>query len=630
MLPLLAGMGTLRAEPKKNILFLNSYRAGYIWTDELVRGTVERLEAAGDFEVWVEYMDARRNPGPDMFSQFEQRLAATQGARRFDLVITTDDEALLFMLDKGQKLFPGVPCVFGGVPEALAEQVPRNQYTGVIEEFALHRSFAGFFELHPKARELYAIVDGSSFGANFRSEIRKEMTHFPNRTFHILDTSSDTLADLATRLSGLPRTSIIVICSATRDKTRDYIPGSESIRILSERASAPVYTFFDPRQIPGVLAASVSGGNVHADFIFRQATRVLGGEKPEAVPLLRDDFVEFVFNYPEMKRWGLDPDQVPAPWRVSGRPVSFYEEYKARIWFGAGIVLLQSVIITGLIITVRQKRRAESRLQSALGGANAATEAKSRFLANVSHELRTPLNGILGMAQLMKGTSMSPEQSEYVGLLSKSTETLVGIVDDLLDLTQVEGGRMRVVISPYSPVQEVRSLLTLLEGRADDRRSINQSVVLEARLGPMLPAHVLGDPRRLRQILANLITNALKFTQHGRIEVAVSAMNGYPVNPFLRFEVTDTGVGIRPEDQARIFERFTQVDDSPTRRVGGAGLGLAICKHLVELMGGRIGVESKLGQGSTFWFELPLPPAGPEHTPDRIAALSPGVTGPSL
>jgi signal transduction histidine kinase len=176
-------------------------------------------------------------------------------------------------------------------------------------------------------------------------------------------------------------------------------------------------------------------------------------------------------------------------------------------------------------------------------------------------------------------------------------------VDDLLDLTQVEGGRIRISNGALSLRDEVQNLVDLLRPKA-----VECGLELNSSICGSVPDEVTGDAVRLRQILTNLLSNALKFTPSGKVCLAVRAPAAYPADPKLRFEVMDTGPGISPENLDRIFERFTQVDESATRQAGGAGIGLALCRQLSELMGGQIGVNSQVGKGSTFWVELPLPP----------------------
>jgi signal transduction histidine kinase len=586
-------------EPK-NVLLLNSYRAGYVWTDELVRGISQELESQEPLELWVEYMDVRRRGIKGLFDEVQSRLRSSHRERRFDLIITTDDEAYDFIQERGESLFPGVAAVFSGIGEAKAREAPRNRFTGVIESFNPKDTLRKIAALHPSVEHVYAVVDDSNLSQPFMHELQGRRPPFSAASMAFLHSGQMSFGELRTRLSRLPPNSLVLFCAAAWSGVQ---PVAEAVRGVGAEASSPVYALTSSVQSKGVLASSASGGIIHAGLVTGLAARILAGERPETVPLLVDDYIELVFDYHELARWGISPDAIKPPWKVVNRPATFYGEYRTQIWSAAAFGLLQAIIIGALVVTVGKKRRAERSLQSALVAANAAAEAKSRFLANVSHELKTPLNGIIGVSDLMKATPLDREQAEYLSLLRNSSVTLAQLVDDLLDLTQAEGGRLKIATESFFLKQELSALVQILKPEAEKK-----ALKLTWHAADTVPERVQGDPVRLRQILANLLANSLKFTTHGEVSLYVTANNDYAANSLMRFEVTDTGPGISPEDQSRIFDRFTQVDESSTRRAGGAGIGLALCRQLADLMRGRIGVNAQVGKGSTFWVELPLPP----------------------
>ncbi len=236
--------------------------------------------------------------------------------------------------------------------------------------------------------------------------------------------------------------------------------------------------------------------------------------------------------------------------------------------------------------------------------AEAASEAKSQFVANVSHEIRTPIHGVLGMAELLQRSPLNPEQRDYVAAIVHSAETLASLIEDVLDFSRIEAGRIQLRTGAFRPWELVEDVARSLAGQAQAK---GIEIVCDAPLD--LPPQLEGDATRLRQILFNLAGNAVKFTDRGHVALRVrwygptEAPGG---RGRLVIEVEDTGPGIAPEDQARIFEAFTQLDAAPGRRHGGTGLGLAICRLLVELLEGEISLESELGQGTTFHVEIPM------------------------
>ncbi len=288
----------------------------------------------------------------------------------------------------------------------------------------------------------------------------------------------------------------------------------------------------------------------------------------------------------------------------------------------------QTVGLIGVSLDLTDRKRFEAELGAARDVALAASQAKSEFLANMSHEIRTPMNAILGMADLLAETPLTEEQQEYVGIFRRAGDTLLSLIDDILDLSKVEAGQLTLEATEFAIRELVEDTVEVLAARAHAK-----GLELTCEIAPDVPPRVVGDPQRLRQVLLNLLGNAVKFTARGEVNLRLERQGLAPNTPedqgppaetllaapvALRFVVRDTGIGIPPEQLGAVFGAFTQVDASTTRRFGGTGLGLAIVERLVVLMGGRIEVESLPGQGTTFSFGLSLEPvtaAGPAEPP---------------
>ena len=248
---------------------------------------------------------------------------------------------------------------------------------------------------------------------------------------------------------------------------------------------------------------------------------------------------------------------------------------------------------------IEQRKRVEKELKSAKEVAEAASKTKSEFLANMSHEIRTPMNGILGTLQLLQGSELTESQGEYVGIAYSSGEALLSLLNDILDFSKIEAGKLELEYIPFNLVSLVRELTVLLSQRASERK-----VVLLSDLDEEIPPVIKGDSVRIRQILANLLTNAIKFTENGNVTIKASVLEKTKKVARLKIEVIDSGIGISEEAQRKLFNSFTQADGSTTRKYGGTGLGLAIVRQLVTLMRGRLGVNSEEGKGACFWIEI--------------------------
>ncbi|TJV06585.1 MAG: response regulator, partial [Mesorhizobium sp.] len=259
--------------------------------------------------------------------------------------------------------------------------------------------------------------------------------------------------------------------------------------------------------------------------------------------------------------------------------------------------------LIGSTTDITELKMREAELREARQRAVLADRAKSEFLANMSHEIRTPMNGVLGMAELLAKSNLDPKQKTFTDIIVKSGNALLTIINDILDFSKIDAGQLVLDPAPFNLAEAIEDVATLVSTRAKEK-DLELIVRIEPRLGSLF----IGDVGRIRQIVTNLLGNAVKFTDEGHVLVDVTGER-IPTGTRLTISVTDTGIGIPEEKLKLVFEKFSQVDTSSTRRHEGTGLGLAITSRLVELMGGKIGVESAEGKGSTFWFEVTLPSA---------------------
>lgn len=248
---------------------------------------------------------------------------------------------------------------------------------------------------------------------------------------------------------------------------------------------------------------------------------------------------------------------------------------------------------------ILERRKANMVAEKAQKRAEEADRLKSSFLANMSHEIRTPMNGIIGMADMMRATKLSNQQKEYLDIIESSGKTLLAIINDILDLTKIESNQMTLESVPFNIRNEIKNTMKLLESKASKK-----DLELKYTVDDEVPEELVGDPVRVKQIILNLLSNGVKFTEKGYVHLMVSVLKSTNQKISLLFKVEDTGMGISNDAMSKLFDEFTQSDVSITRKYGGSGLGLAISKKLANLLNGEIGVESVMGKGSTFWFTV--------------------------
>ena len=373
-----------------------------------------------------------------------------------------------------------------------------------------------------------------------------------------------------------------------REALKQLSESEARYRLLAERSPDIIIRYDTAGIIEYISPAAANYGYEPASLVGRNLADLL---EPEERPRNEAFLADLAAGRPTP----TGPDNVWRTIGADGATLAFEGARSILYDDGGGII--------GAVAALRDvtaRVALEDELRARRAEAEAANEAKSQFLANMSHEIRTPLTGVVGFARILQAMDDLPAEAHaHVTRIAKSGEALLNVVNDILDFSKLEAGQMELDPQPFELATFLDETLDLVRPRAVDK-----GLTLRLELASDLPAHLSADAARLRQVLLNLLTNAVKFTPAGGVAVTAGYDNGQ-----LRVEVTDSGPGITPDAAGRLFQRFSQVDDSNTRAHGGSGLGLAICKGLVEMMGGKIGLLSLPHHGSTFWFTIPAAPA---------------------
>jgi two-component system sensor histidine kinase/response regulator len=382
--------------------------------------------------------------------------------------------------------------------------------------------------------------------------------------------------------------------------------------------------------------------------IFENATEGIFQTTPEGKYLSANPALARMFGYdsPEElladltdigSQLYVDPDRrrefalaIRHDGRIQDFEAQIYRRDKSVIWISENAravhdeVTGELLYYEGMVQDITLRKSTEDAGKQATAAAEAANRAKSEFLANMSHEIRTPMNGVIGMTGLLLETSLTNEQREFAESIGFSADALLTIINDILDFSKIEAGKLTFELLDFDLAEAVESILDMLAEGADGK-----GIELVSTISPDVPTRLRGDVGRLRQILANLIGNAIKFTETGEIVVQVFKESETETHAGVRFNVQDTGIGIPAETQVRLFQAFSQADGSTTRKYGGTGLGLTISKQLVAMMDGQIGVHSEPGNGSTFWFTILLEKLAADAKPPEKTVVAASVPNPS-
>lgn len=580
-------------EQDPRILILNSYHRYYTWSDDEVDGIVETLrKTRPGIDPIVEYLDCKFNPGMEHFEQLSVLFKKKFSKLQVSLVIAVDDPALDFALKYRAKLFPGAPIVFCGIndfgPEMIAGQA---KVTGVAQLLDIRGTVELMLKVHPGTREILVVHDYTSTGLATRSQAAKELRELAGGVaIRYLDNLST--GQMLRRIKELPPSSLVLALSYSRDREGAVFDLAKAAEMLGEQSPVPVYAVHEEHIGHGIIGGSLLGGREHGTKAAEMALEVLNGRDIATLPVYTGKTSRVMFDHKLLMRFNVPPERLPRGSMVINKPESFYGRYTSLVWTTIGTMTGLAIIIALLTINISQKRRSTLALSLKAKELEERNAELQEFSMIAYHDMQEPLRVIGGFVQLLEKRyqgQLDQEAVEYITITVQNVNLMKQLFSDLLNYLGLNRHRMSCARHDGNEI-----LSGVLAGLRE-RIMACQAVVTFDHL-----PEICGDRNMLTLLVHNLLTNSLKFRGADAPVIHISSSLEHDQ---VIISVSDNGIGIASEYNDKIFKIFKKLHSRS--EYPGTGIGLSICKRVVELHGGHIWFDSQEGIGSKFSFSLP-------------------------
>ncbi|WP_147819525.1 sensor histidine kinase [Salidesulfovibrio onnuriiensis] len=615
----------------RRVLFVSSYSMRLSWgasVAEAVRDTL--FEYDPSVELTMEFMDTKRYHSDFYYNNLKSFYKYKYGNTRFDVVITADDNAARFIAELRPEVFPGTPMVFCGVNDMdFAKKHDMTGMTGVFEEVDTLETIKVALDIMPETKMVYVVSDQTTTGEAIVQQVEQawEANSFKSRYTLI---QPDTMEALQAELARLPEDSIVLLLPYVVDSNGKTFTFHQAVDLIAPASPRPIFSFWDFYLNRGIVGGKLISGATQGGYAARMAIRILEGAPVSSVPIVYKSPNRFMFDYRQLKRFGISMDALPPGSIVTHMPDNIWARYWKAILVVSAVILALLAIIVVLSFNIAARHRAEKKLAALNANLEKLVKkrteelvrtniklqrsdnVKTSLMNTVTHDLRTPLTSIIGFATMIRrdidkyfGNTATDEKSarklsrirSNLEVIGEEGERMTRLISDFLDISKLEAGKAAWNVVEIDAVKLCTDAAKAVIGDFDAR----EGVTLETDIAGKLP-RIMVDYDRMRQVLSNLLSNAAKFTEKGYVRLSA----GLDEQGLILVSVADSGVGI-PEDKLdEIFESFYQVESGDkARKVLGTGIGLSICRDIVEHFGGRIWAAPNPGGGTVVSFTLP-------------------------